>query len=47
MVIKCDNGIELKFEETTYYLTVTVGAKTWYWNKGIGKFDGTSYQVED
>ena len=42
MVVKCQNGVELKFEETPYYYKVTVGSKTWYWNKDTGKFDGTS-----
>ena len=40
MVFKCSNGIILKFEETPYYYKVTVGNKTWYWDKDTGEFDG-------
>lgn len=43
MTFKCENGIVLEFEETPYYFKVTVGHKTWYWNKDTGKFDGTSF----
>lgn len=41
----CKNGIELRFEETPYYFKLTVGGKTWYWNKDTGEFDGTSFDV--
>jgi hypothetical protein len=33
MIVKCKNGIEIKFEETPFYYKVVVGNKTWYWNK--------------
>lgn len=41
--LKCDNDVLIKIEETPYYYKVTVGGKTWYWTKGTGKFDGTSF----
>jgi len=47
MVIKCKNGVEVKFEETPYYCKVTVENKTWYWNKDTGRFDGTGRRIED
>ncbi len=37
---RCKNGVELKFEETPYYYKVTVGNKTWYWDKDTGEYDG-------
>lgn len=46
MIVKCENGVEIKFEESPYYYTVTVGKKTWYWNKNTGEFDGVSFDVE-
>ena len=45
MVIKCDNGIEIKIEESQLYVKVIVGNKTWYWNKETGEFDGTSFDA--
>lgn len=42
---KCENGKDIKFEETPYYFKVTVGRKTWYWNKDTGEFDGTSWDM--
>lgn len=44
---KCNNGIKVKFEETPYYYKVTVGNKTWYWNKDTGEFDGTSFRIAE
>lgn len=46
MVFKCKNGVEIRFEETPYYYKVTVGKRTWYWNRGTGQFDGTSCKVD-
>ena len=43
MVFKCENGAEIKFEESPCYYKVAVGNKTWYWSKVTGKFDGTSF----
>jgi hypothetical protein len=40
MVFQCANGVQIICEETPYYFTVTIGRKTWYWNKDIGEFDG-------
>ncbi len=37
---RCKNGGELKFEETPYYYKVTIGNKTWYWDKDTGEYDG-------
>jgi len=47
MVVQCANGVEIKFEETPYYFTVTVGGKTWYWDIDTGKFSGTSVEVKE
>lgn len=47
MVVQCDNGVEIKFEENPYYFTVTVNGKTYYWKKDSGEFDGTSREIED
>ncbi len=44
---KCSKGIKVKFEETPYYYKVTVGKKTWYWNKDTGEFDGTSFDMTE
>lgn len=46
MVVKCENGVEIKFEETLHYYTITVGKKTWYWKKDTGKFDGHSKRLD-
>jgi len=43
MTIKCNNGVQIKIEETQRYVKVIVGNKTWYWNKDTGEFDGTSF----
>ena len=42
---KCSNGIKVKFEETPYYITLTVGNRIWYWNRETGEFDGTSRAI--
>jgi len=47
MIVKCKNGVVLKFEETLYYYKVTVGRKTWYWNRDTGEFDGDSCKVSN
>ena len=47
MVVKCKNGVVLKFEGTPYYYKVTVGKKTWYWNRDTGEFDGESFKVAE
>jgi hypothetical protein len=47
MVFKCKNGTEIKFEEDSFYYTVTVGKKTWYWKKDTGEFDGTSWEMRE
>lgn len=46
-VTKCKNGEEVSFKETPFYFKLTIGRKTWYWNRDTGKYDGTSYQVVD
>ncbi len=45
--LKCSNGTKVIFEETPYYYKVTVGNKTWYWNKDTGEFDGTSFDMTE
>jgi hypothetical protein len=47
MVVKCKNGVEIKFEEGLYFYMVTVGDKTWYWSKETSKFDGVSFPLKD
>ena len=47
MIFKCNNGVEIKFEETPYYYKVIVGSETWYWNMDTGQFDGHSCRVSD
>jgi len=47
MKAECNNGKEIEFKETPYYYCVTVGGKTWYWNRDTGKFDGTSFRVNE
>jgi len=42
--VKCTNGEKVSFEETPYYFKLTVGNKTWYWDRDTGKYDGVSYQ---
>ncbi|HEX76714.1 MAG TPA: hypothetical protein G4O12_09090 [Dehalococcoidia bacterium] len=46
VIVKCDNGIEIKFEETPYYLTATVNGDVWYWKRDTGEFDGKAFDVE-
>ena len=43
----CSNGTQLEFKESLYYYTVTVGKRTWYWNKDTGGFDGTSFDCKE
>jgi len=45
--VKCTNNEVVIFEETPFYLKLTIGRKTWYWNRDTGKYDGVSYQVAD
>jgi len=47
MVIKCANGVEIKIKESQFYVKVTVGKKTWYWNKDTGEYDGESFRVAE
>jgi len=47
MVIKCNNGVEIKIKESQRYVKVIAGNKTWYWNKETGEFDGTSFRVNE
>ena len=44
--VKCINGERIIFEETPYYFKITIGDRTWYWDKDTGKYDGESYLVE-
>ena len=32
MIVKCNNGIEIKIEESELYVKVIVGDTTWYWH---------------
>ncbi|MBA7579759.1 hypothetical protein ES708_21635 [subsurface metagenome] len=43
--VKLKNDQSIKFEETPYYFKVSVGKRTWYWNRDTGEFDGTSCKV--
>jgi hypothetical protein len=45
MIVKCDNGIEIKFGETPRYYKLTAGNKTWYWDRETGEYDGTSIEI--
>ena len=45
MVVKCKNGVKIKFEQDAHYYTVTVGRDTWYWRKANGEFDGHSKRI--
>ena len=45
--IDLENGEKLEFRESPYYFTITIGKKTWYRVRETGKYDGTSYRVED
>ena len=45
--VKCTNGERVRFEGTPYYFKLTTGNKTWYWYRDTGKFDGTSFDIED
>jgi len=47
MTTKCNNGVEIKIEESPLFLKVIVGDKTWYWSKETGEFDGTSFRVNE
>jgi len=44
---ECTNGGKVSFEETPYYFKLTIGNKTWYWDKDTGEYDGTSCKVCD
>lgn len=44
---KCATGDAVTFEETPYYFKLTIGIKTWYWDKDTGKYDGISVRVVD
>mgnify|MGYP001032883484 CR=1 FL=1 len=41
--VKCTNGEMVTFEETPYFFKLTIGHKTWYWEKETGKYDGVSF----
>ena len=45
--VKSTSGEKIKFEETAYYFKLTIGNKTWYWNRDTGKYDGTSCKVSN
>ncbi len=45
MIIYSDDNLE--FKASDLYYTITVGNKTWYWNKEDGKFDGTSIDLSN
>jgi len=47
MTVKCNNGVEIKIEESQLYVKVITGNKTWYWNKDTGEYDGTSFKVNE
>ena len=44
---KCENGERVTFEGTPYYFKITIGGKTWYWDRDTGKYDGVSRQEEN
>ncbi len=41
--LKCTNGEKVTFEETPCFFKLTIGHKTWYWEKATGKYDGVSF----
>jgi len=41
--VECNNGVRVKFEETPRYFKLTIGHKTWYWERETGKYDGVSF----
>ncbi|GAJ10927.1 unnamed protein product [marine sediment metagenome] len=41
--LKCSNGTKVIFEETPYFFKLTIGHKTWYWERETGKYDGVSF----
>ncbi len=43
--LKATNGVDVVFKETPYYFKLTVGKKTWYWDKDTGEYDGTSWKI--
>ncbi len=45
--VKCTNGEKGKFEVIRCYFKLTLGNKTWYWNRDTGGFDGTSFKVAE
>jgi len=45
--VKCTNVETGSFEETPYYYKLTIGNKTWYWDRDTGKYDGTSFKVAE
>ncbi len=47
-LIECDElGDKIKLEISSHYLEVTVGEKTYYFNKETGEFDGTSWPMKE
>lgn len=42
---ECLNGETIRAEEGPFYFKVTVGDKTWYWNRDTSEYDGTSFTI--
>ena len=45
--VECTNGEKVKFEETPNYFILTIGDKSWYWDRATGKYDGTSWAINE
>ena len=43
--LKCTNGESVKLQETPFYFKLTIGNKTWYWDRDTGEYDGVSWGV--
>ena len=41
-VCQTNKGLGVQLEVTPYYVIMTVGADSWYWNKDSGRYDGIS-----
>lgn len=40
--VKCTNGETVSFEGMSYYPKLTVGEKTWHWDRNMCKYGGVS-----